>query len=87
MWGNNCVKCETEVATLGRSGLIFIHLVGVHIENAIKLTSLNQGKLKISKIRQNAYPVETKLLQNNLLRIKITRIQKNCTVSPALVKD
>ena len=30
------VKCETEVVTLGRSGLVFIHWVGGHIENAIK---------------------------------------------------
>ena len=30
------VKCKTEVATLRRSVLVFIRLVGGHIENAIK---------------------------------------------------
>ena len=47
------VKRETEVATLSRSGLVFIRLVGGHIENAIKLPKPEPGKTQNTKIRQN----------------------------------
>ena len=57
------------MATFTSSRFVFIHLVGGHIENAIKdvdAKSLNQGKLKNTNIMKNTYPVKMELSQNKL---------------------